>query len=572
MSPLPTVASLWIGGKLSWLEQLCLKSFADQGHEITLYSYEPILNLPEGVRAADAAEIMAAEPMLRHARTGSPAIHADMWRLQLMKKTNCIWVDADMYCHQPFDFDSDFVFGWEKPETVCNAVLRLPKHSKTLNQLLEFFEDGYAIAPWLTEDQKRELEAERDAGNPVHLTEMNWGLTGPEAITYFLEQTGEIAHAQPVEVFYPISFRERNQMIMGKFYPPSQITAKTKGVHFWARRMKPRLEEKEHNRPRKGSFMARLIEKHGVEPKQAPIPPNIQPNDDRLKDGSFRLSVGKEALVDGSSIDRLSRKYLLEPKVVKECIAFARQAGEPGNSTSSSAHSGLELSMFDNQDLLNFVLQRSEILFDVPKHHGLIKAWERGETAGLDNVIQDLGAKLAQRSVDVLYGEYLKIRPLLRIISPKKFADIGCGYGVFSYFIAKDFKSTAYLIDLEENDERHFGFEASASAYSNLNKAAAFLRSNGIAKTKAVPLNPEKDDLSKVKNIDFAISTIACGFHFPVDVYMQFFTESVRPGGAIVLDLRKSESQSQRQTLSSIGDVMIIEQARKYHRVLVHKT
>ena len=38
MKPLPNIASLWIGGRLSWLEQLCLKSFADQGHRTTLYS------------------------------------------------------------------------------------------------------------------------------------------------------------------------------------------------------------------------------------------------------------------------------------------------------------------------------------------------------------------------------------------------------------------------------------------------------------------------------------------------------------------------------------------------------
>ena len=31
MAKLPEIASLWIGGQLTWLEQLCLKSFADAG-------------------------------------------------------------------------------------------------------------------------------------------------------------------------------------------------------------------------------------------------------------------------------------------------------------------------------------------------------------------------------------------------------------------------------------------------------------------------------------------------------------------------------------------------------------
>lgn len=84
----PEIASLWIGERLTWLEQLCLKSFADAGHHITLYSYQPFENLPDGAYAGDASDIYPGEPMLRHKRTGSPAIHADIWRLNPLRKTN----------------------------------------------------------------------------------------------------------------------------------------------------------------------------------------------------------------------------------------------------------------------------------------------------------------------------------------------------------------------------------------------------------------------------------------------------------------------------------------------------
>jgi len=67
LANLPEIASLWIGERLSWLEQLCLKSFADAGHHITLYSYDPIENVPDGVETADAGEILSGDPMLRHA-------------------------------------------------------------------------------------------------------------------------------------------------------------------------------------------------------------------------------------------------------------------------------------------------------------------------------------------------------------------------------------------------------------------------------------------------------------------------------------------------------------------------
>lgn len=319
MKSLPNIASLWIGGRLSWLEQLCLKSFADQGHHITLYSYSPIDNLPEGVHAGNAEDIYPSEPMLRHARTGSPAIHADMWRLHLLHKTDSIWVDADMYCYRPFDFESPFVYGWEKPGLVCNAVLGLPSESKTLLSLLEFFKDEYAIAPWLKPWQQRELEAERDAGNPVHMTAQDWGFTGPASVTYFLKETGEIEHAHPETAFYPISFPDRNHMIMSRFNIEERLTEQTRGVHFWARRMKPRLEEKENNTPRRGSFMDGLITKHAIDPAAAPIPAKKKVSNAAVEDAAFQAQIGLEALKGEASITKICRDHLVDKQFVKTC-------------------------------------------------------------------------------------------------------------------------------------------------------------------------------------------------------------------------------------------------------------
>ena len=42
------IQSLWIGNNLSDMEQLCIQSFLDNGHEYHLYVYEPIQNIPHG--------------------------------------------------------------------------------------------------------------------------------------------------------------------------------------------------------------------------------------------------------------------------------------------------------------------------------------------------------------------------------------------------------------------------------------------------------------------------------------------------------------------------------------------
>lgn len=320
MSHLPEIASLWIGSRLSWLEQLCLKSFADHGHHVTLYSYAPIENLPDGVHPGNAEDIYPSDPMLRHARTGSPAIHADMWRLHLLKKTDKIWVDADMYCYRPFDFQTPFVFGWEKPDLVCNAVLGLPRNSETLAGLLDFFTDEYAIAPWLKDWQQRELQAERDAGNPVHMTAQSWGFTGPASVTYFLEQSGEIKFAADQSAFYPVSFKERNHLILSRFDISDRLTPQTYGIHFWARRMKPRLQEKENNTPRRGSFLHRLIAKHQIDPDAAPIPAKTPHGSvTAVDDPKVQAEIGLAALKGDLSIDKISRDYLVDKQFIKKC-------------------------------------------------------------------------------------------------------------------------------------------------------------------------------------------------------------------------------------------------------------
>ncbi|PRX37800.1 hypothetical protein SAMN05216257_105235 [Meinhardsimonia xiamenensis] len=321
MAKLPKIATLWIGGRLSWLEQLCLVSFAHAGHEVTLYSYAPIENVPEGVRNLPADEIFPAEPMYRHRRTGSPAIHADLFRLHMLRKTDNVWVDADMFCWRPFDYDDPHIFGWEKPGLVCNAVLGLPRDSEALAAMLDFFTDEYAIAPWLKPWQQEELRAEAAAGRPVHITEQNWGFTGPAAVTWFLEQSGEIAHAQPQSAFYAIPFKERNHLILSRHRPEERFDAHTRGIHFWARRMKPRLEEKEGGVPRRGSLMHRLIREHGIRPEEAPIPPRVKPRHGRADDPGFREMIGRAALEGEMSIDAISRRYLVDKAFIKACRA-----------------------------------------------------------------------------------------------------------------------------------------------------------------------------------------------------------------------------------------------------------
>ncbi len=54
---------LWIGTHLSLIERLALKSFLDYGWEVHLYRYDPIDNVPDGVRILDGDDILPREEL-----------------------------------------------------------------------------------------------------------------------------------------------------------------------------------------------------------------------------------------------------------------------------------------------------------------------------------------------------------------------------------------------------------------------------------------------------------------------------------------------------------------------------
>ena len=275
---LPTVASLWIGGDLSFLEQVCLKSFIDYGHRTILYTYEGVKNAPEGVEVWDANTIFPTKTFTTHKKSGSPAYHADAFRYRMLELQNVIWVDADMLCVRPWEFESQYVFGWEKADRlVCNAVLGLPRYSRTLRALNDFCTDEYPIPPWLDGDEQEDLRQKSIAGTPVHMSEMKWGIWGPSAVTHFLNETGEIEHALPQETFFPVPFKDRQRLLDPKLHLDDELTDHCYGVHLWNRRLRRRLVTNHDGIPPSESFLGKAVIRHGVDPYAAMIPDNPPP-------------------------------------------------------------------------------------------------------------------------------------------------------------------------------------------------------------------------------------------------------------------------------------------------------
>jgi hypothetical protein len=102
------INGLWIGPRLSLLEQLTIKSFLHHGHEFRLWTYDPVENVPEGAMICDASEILPRSEMFSYEPgtliEKSVAGFSDVWRFAFLYQRGGWYVDMDLTCLRPFDF------------------------------------------------------------------------------------------------------------------------------------------------------------------------------------------------------------------------------------------------------------------------------------------------------------------------------------------------------------------------------------------------------------------------------------------------------------------------------------
>ncbi len=284
MRKLPPVGALWIGGSLTWLEQLCLKSFVAHGHETTLFTYGDVKGVPEEVKVRDGREILDTDNFVRHARTESVALFSDLFRFHMIKKIpGIIYVDTDVYCLRPLDMDEQNLFGYESMERergrLNGAILRLAPDSPLLEGMLKFMEDEFPLPQWLSPAMRREANERRRAGNPMHVSEMPWGIWGPLGISSVARQTGEIKHAKLPEFFYPVHFKERRKLFRRPIEVQRCLTDNSYTIHMWAP-IKRFSAKRFAGLCPPYSYIGHQLALHGVDPEHAPAMHNLATQQD----------------------------------------------------------------------------------------------------------------------------------------------------------------------------------------------------------------------------------------------------------------------------------------------------
>ncbi|MEL7459632.1 MAG: hypothetical protein AAFX59_00465 [Pseudomonadota bacterium] len=254
------LASLWIGDRLGPLEILSAQSFVDTGNDLTIYTYGGLADVPAGVKVANAEPFMSGRQILRYPKTGSPSIHANLFRHEMMRQTGAVWVDLDIFALRPFAFASPFVFAWEDAaeDIINNALLGLPAGSKTLAKLLELRPDTVGIPPKSTFLHRPWLYLST-GGRGVGIEHWGMGATGPLALTQYLRDTREHVHALPAKAIYPLHWRDAERFVAPGGYRLADADKGAYGLHFYASELRRIMAEAYGAQVPDGSFLAEAM-------------------------------------------------------------------------------------------------------------------------------------------------------------------------------------------------------------------------------------------------------------------------------------------------------------------------
>jgi len=266
MTILPTIVSFW-HGPMSWLEHLSIASFRRQGHRVEVYAFDPIPGLPDGAIWRDAAEVMPREKLVFYKGRGTPAVFSDQFRVNLLKQARGIYADLDVYALKPIVATGDYIMSFERPGSVNSAVLYIPPDAPLLDDLLRVFtgENRPLLEPWLPPMRRLEVAARRLFGDAVRPENMQYGATGPMALTHYVKARGLWDKVLPSTVFYPIPYEAIPSLMQPGSSVDASIRPETLAIHLWRSQFTNRGRG-DMPPPPPGSAMAELCARESLRP------------------------------------------------------------------------------------------------------------------------------------------------------------------------------------------------------------------------------------------------------------------------------------------------------------------
>ena len=224
---IPDIVTFW-HGPLDRLRQTCLRSQLAAGHRVTVYSFDTIPGLPDGINNAEAEAILphAFSEKLRPAepdgswRDWTALQFSDFFRMRLMTRRAGLWLDADVLLLKPVEIDpARPYFAWERPRQLGNSVLYLPPDDPIVAAFEALMKQDELKPDWLSMRHRLTFALRKLRGGSHRLSDIRVAIFGPAALTALANRSGSARDALPKKSFYAVHADPKH------FFEPSDFSA-----------------------------------------------------------------------------------------------------------------------------------------------------------------------------------------------------------------------------------------------------------------------------------------------------------------------------------------------------------
>ncbi|NHO36504.1 hypothetical protein [Acetobacter fallax] len=232
--------TLWYGGRLSAVECACAHSLVRQGVPLTLFSYNAIDNIPDGIEIRDAEKIVPRHMTSRFILNGSPhpGHFSDYFRYNMILRTDMTWIDLDMV-----------------------ALKKIQGNWK--NNIVVKEEGGGINGAILYISSKNILEYLISETTLLMDKNLRWGETGPLLLDKMIRKFHEDIELSEASSFYPIDHTDIYKIFLPEFLEwCHRKTSHAETIHLFNNILTKIGLWKEIAPPR-GSFFAEIIEQTG---------------------------------------------------------------------------------------------------------------------------------------------------------------------------------------------------------------------------------------------------------------------------------------------------------------------
>lgn len=146
------IRSFWHGPPLNPYLLLCLGSFVKRGYPVEVFTYQRNHGFPSWIVAREARDILPTEAVMVYRGgpgAGSPALHANLFRLLLLDRFGGWWVDTDAALLRAQLPATPFYFVTEEGH-YTNSIMKFPRAHPLLSEAAQLAQEAGDDVPWAT--------------------------------------------------------------------------------------------------------------------------------------------------------------------------------------------------------------------------------------------------------------------------------------------------------------------------------------------------------------------------------------------------------------------------------------